>query len=202
MDHEGCSSGGTSAPTTYTFAFNDSNFSDRVLRIEVVAASEKNDAGSTSARQKKRRRADRNTEAVVEGVSKLLGGASETQLGEGQEEQVMYVAEDVAPQEADEEAVAMIEETYGVTSMFGAPGDFAGEDGGTSSGSWNMDTAVVLRSKTVHISSAILAAKSPYFYKVFSDYFSPDSCRSRSTGSQSVIFLNNLLIRILFCCTT
>lgn len=59
---------------------------------------------------------------VVEGVSKLLGGASETQLGEGQEEQVMYVAEDVAPQEADEEAVAMIEETYGVTSMFGAPG--------------------------------------------------------------------------------
>ncbi|XP_024380930.1 BTB/POZ domain-containing protein At2g46260 isoform X2 [Physcomitrium patens] len=166
MDHEGCSSGGTSAPTTYTFAFNDSNFSDRVLRIEVVAASEKNDAGSTSARQKKRRRADRNTEAVVEGVSKLLGGASETQLGEGQEEQVMYVAEDVAPQEADEEAVAMIEETYGVTSMFGAPG---GEDGGTSSGSWNMDTAVVLRSKTVHISSAILAAKSPYFYKLFSN---------------------------------
>ena len=63
MDHEGCSSGGMSAPTTYTFAFNDSNFSDRVLRIEVVAASEKNDAGGTSARQKKRRRADRTTEA-------------------------------------------------------------------------------------------------------------------------------------------
>jgi hypothetical protein len=63
MDHEGCSSGGMSAPTTYTFAFNDSNFSDRMLRIEVVAASEKNDAGGTSARQKKRRRADRTTEA-------------------------------------------------------------------------------------------------------------------------------------------
>ena len=63
MDHEGCSSGGMSAPTTYTFAFNDSNFSDRMLRIEVVAVSEKNDGDSTSARQKKRRRADRNTEA-------------------------------------------------------------------------------------------------------------------------------------------
>lgn len=63
MDHEGCSSGAMSAPTTYTFAFNDSNFSDRMLRIEVVAVSEKNDGDSTSARQKKRRRADRNTEA-------------------------------------------------------------------------------------------------------------------------------------------
>lgn len=63
MDHEGCSSGGMSAPTTYTFAFNDSNFSDRVLRIEVVAVSEKNDAGSASSRQKKRRRAHRHSEA-------------------------------------------------------------------------------------------------------------------------------------------
>lgn len=43
----------------------------------------------------------------------------------------------------------------------------AGDDGGAASGgSWSMDTAVVLSSKIVHISSAILAAKSPYFYKV------------------------------------
>lgn len=62
MDPEGCSSGGMSAPTIFTFAFNDRNFSDRVLRIEVVATSEKNDASGTSARQKKRRRADRTTE--------------------------------------------------------------------------------------------------------------------------------------------
>lgn len=72
MDPEGCSSGGMSAPTTYTFAFNDSNFSDRVLRIEVVATSEKNDASGTSARQKKRRRADRTTEAGL--VSGLFQG--------------------------------------------------------------------------------------------------------------------------------
>ncbi|XP_024389286.1 BTB/POZ domain-containing protein POB1 isoform X3 [Physcomitrium patens] len=106
---------------------------------------------------------------VVEGVSKLLGGPVEAQLGEGQEEQVMYVGEDVAPQEADEEAVAMIEEPHGVNSMFSALGDSAGDDGGASSGTWNMDTSVVLRSKTIHISSAILAAKSPYFYKLFSN---------------------------------
>lgn len=169
MDPEGCSSGGMSAPTIFTFAFNDSNFSDRVLRIEVVATSEKNDASGTSARQKKRRRADRTTEQVAEGVAKLLGDHAETQLAEGQEEQVMYVGDDVAPQEADEEAVAMMEEPYGVNNIYMAQGDYAGEDGGTSSGSWNMDTAVVLRSKTVHISSAILAAKSPYFYKLFSN---------------------------------
>ncbi len=40
------------------------------------------------------------------------------------------------------------------------------DDGTGSFGSWNMETATVLRSKSVHISSAILAAKSPYFYKV------------------------------------
>lgn len=55
---------------------------------------------------------------VAEGVAKLLGDPLETQLAEGQEEQVMYVGDDVAPQEADEEAVAMIEEPYGVNNTF------------------------------------------------------------------------------------
>jgi hypothetical protein len=63
MDHEGCSSGGASAPVTFTFAFNDSNFSDRVLQIDILAVPEKFDAESSCARQKKRRRADHNTEA-------------------------------------------------------------------------------------------------------------------------------------------
>lgn len=65
MDHEGCSSAGMSAPTTFTFAFNESNFSDRVLRIEVVAVPDKLDGDIRSARQKKRRRGDRSTEAGV-----------------------------------------------------------------------------------------------------------------------------------------
>lgn len=58
----------------------------------------------------------------AEGVAKLLGDHPETQLAEGQEEQVMYVGDDVAPQEADEEAVAMMEEPYGVNSMYMAQG--------------------------------------------------------------------------------
>lgn len=33
-------------------------------------------------------------------------------------------------------------------------------------GLWSMDCSAVLRVKTIHISSPILAAKSPFFYKV------------------------------------
>lgn len=33
--------------------------------------------------------------------------------------------------------------------------------------SWNMDSSTVVRVKTLHISSPILAAKSPFFYKVW-----------------------------------
>jgi hypothetical protein len=99
----------------------------------------------------------------VEGVSKLLGKISEAQSVEGQEEQVMLVNnDDVALHDADEEGVAMKEEPCGGSGMFSSPGD----DGTGSFGLWNMETATVLRSKSVHISSAILAAKSPYFYKV------------------------------------
>lgn len=59
----------------------------------------------------------------MEGVSKLLGGLSEAQLGEGQEEQVMYVSDDVAHEDCgDEEAVAMIEEPCGGNSMYSTPG--------------------------------------------------------------------------------
>lgn len=32
--------------------------------------------------------------------------------------------------------------------------------------SWSMDCSTVVRVKTLHISSPILAAKSPFFYKV------------------------------------
>lgn len=38
------------------------------------------------------------------------------------------------------------------------------EPGNTSA--WSMDCSIVVRVKTLHISSPILAAKSPFFYKV------------------------------------
>ncbi|CBI40464.3 unnamed protein product, partial [Vitis vinifera] len=64
----------------------------------------------------------------------------------------------VACENEDEEAVAMIEES--------ASGDEA-EVGNNSA--WNMDCSTVVRIKTLHISSPILAAKSPFFYKLFSN---------------------------------
>lgn len=44
---------------------------------------------------------------------------------------------------------------------------FAGDEAVNSNESnWSMDCSTVLRVKTLHISSPILAAKSPFFYKV------------------------------------
>ncbi|XP_039011972.1 BTB/POZ domain-containing protein POB1-like isoform X2 [Hibiscus syriacus] len=58
----------------------------------------------------------------------------------------------------DEEPTAMVEETHS--------GD---EDTNNNESSWNMDCSTVHRVKTLHISSVILAAKSPFFYKLFSN---------------------------------
>ncbi|CAL5053054.1 unnamed protein product [Urochloa decumbens] len=44
-----------------------------------------------------------------------------------------------------------------------------GEDGESSDSSWSMECTQVLRVKSIYISSAILAAKSPFFYKLFSN---------------------------------
>ncbi|VAI88984.1 unnamed protein product [Triticum turgidum subsp. durum] len=65
-------------------------------------------------------------------------------------------------EETGEEPVAMIEES---------PPDIGqdGEDGENSDSSWNMECNQVLRVKSIYISSAILAAKSPFFYKLFSN---------------------------------
>ena len=49
---------------------------------------------------------------------------------------------------------------------------FLGDEAANSNDSnWSMDCSTVLRVKTLHISSPILAAKSPFFYKVIFHYF-------------------------------
>ncbi|KAA8520905.1 hypothetical protein F0562_011578 [Nyssa sinensis] len=68
-------------------------------------------------------------------------------------------AEDgIAYENQDEEAVAMIEES--------PSGDEAAQNNDSS---WSMECSTVIRVKTIHISSPILAAKSPFFYKLFSN---------------------------------
>ncbi|OIV91990.1 hypothetical protein TanjilG_07729 [Lupinus angustifolius] len=118
----------------FGFAFNDSNFSDRILRIEITTIpfhtrihSDPCSTISDSDTHRKRRREDAiiNHNVVVEQIM----NENETDI------------DDCVPCEnQDEEIDAMVEETTSV-----------------------------MRVRTLHISSPILAAKSPFFYKLFSN---------------------------------
>lgn len=176
MDHESNST--ASEAPDFAFAFNDSNFSDRILRIEIVAGpSEVKGEGEGSspatiwaARHKKRRRECGATEVGdcklgLEGESTMLEQVEgRDQVGVANQLDV----EDDGPQECgDEEAVAMVEDPYSGSVM--SPN--SPEEDNTSVGAsyWNLGSVPVLRTKVIHISSAILAAKSPFFYKLFSN---------------------------------
>ncbi|XP_020264965.1 BTB/POZ domain-containing protein POB1-like isoform X2 [Asparagus officinalis] len=131
MDLSNSSSGDSG--NNFEFAFNCSNFSDRVLRIEIVpdaAESKSVGEGCSSiadwARHRKRRRED---------IKKEKDDA-------------------VAWENHAEEAVAMIESPTGNEPL-------------QSDSSSCMDCSPTV--KSIFISSAILAAKSPFFYKLFSN---------------------------------
>ncbi|CAL9230236.1 unnamed protein product [Arabidopsis halleri] len=57
----------------------------------------------------------------------------------------------------DDEGEAMVEEAL------------SGDDDASSEPNWGIDCSTVVRVKELHISSPILAAKSPFFYKLFSN---------------------------------
>ncbi|GAU13611.1 hypothetical protein TSUD_347150 [Trifolium subterraneum] len=131
----------------FGFAFNDSNFSDRILQIEVmndpIQASSNAEGCSTVsdwANDRKRRREDIKNENA--------------ELLPDQPDLI-----DFAPREPqDEEADAMLEESP------------SGDEASTvDDANLQMDCSAVVKVKTLHISSPILAAKSPFFYKLFSN---------------------------------
>eukprot|EP00250_Pteridium_aquilinum_P001313 c11523_g1_i1 orf=214-1836(+) len=179
--------GGGGQANNFAFAFNDSNFSDRVLRIEIMAGSAtmKAEDGNTCiadwARNRKRRRADAKKDAAVE---------TAIDYSEGQEEQLMagsqQEADEVGPFDAlDDEPVAMDESTP-PTMMLSSP---AGDDHSSS------DCAVIMRVKTLHVSSAILAAESPFFYKLFSNGMRESEQRDvtlRTSVSEEVALMDML----------
>ncbi|GAB2231122.1 hypothetical protein Droror1_Dr00027410 [Drosera rotundifolia] len=151
--------------SNFGFAFNDSNFSDRVLRIEIMAGSKEEMmagkggggeggvgvCGSVSdwVRDRKRRRDDLKKD--VDGTYVIVCP----------EEQILNQpdADDVLGYENDEdEAVVASEEALS--------GD---EADNSNDSSWSMDCSLPLRVTALHISSPILAAKSPFFYKLFSN---------------------------------
>lgn len=145
-----------SSDGNFGFAFNDSNFSDRVLRIEVVGGSSEcrsdGEGGCCTsiadwARLRKRRREDGRKETALD----ITGCPEEQILNEPD-------MDDCDGPENQDDTVAMVEESP------------SGDEAASSNDSgWSMDSSTVLKIKTLHISSPILAAKSPFFYKLFSN---------------------------------
>lgn len=157
MDSDFSRSASSSTDPDFAFAFNDSNFSDRQLKIEIMgeASEVRNDSDACTsiadwARHRKRRREDIKKENFVD----LTGGPEEQILTCNQPD--MDDCEGCENQEED--AVAMVEEM--------PSGD---EAANSNESDWSMDCSTVVRVKTLYISSPILAAKSPFFYKLFSN---------------------------------
>ncbi|KAK6142758.1 hypothetical protein DH2020_023106 [Rehmannia glutinosa] len=191
----------------FGFAFNDSNFSDRVLRIEIVAdpteARTESETCQTladwAARKSKRRRGDivkKENECFIHChlfryivacmISLCLLHISSTSthsyagMGCAHLNQTCATrlqlwistmapksrfldcqpdAEDAVGEENhDEEEIPMIEDS--------PSGD---EAANSDDSNWSEDGSRVIRVKSLHISSPILAAKSPFFYKLFSN---------------------------------
>ncbi|KAI9109836.1 hypothetical protein K1719_018877 [Acacia pycnantha] len=149
-------SGASPSDADFGFAFNDSNFSDRILRIEimadpVVACTDCDGCANITdwAHHRKRRREDAKKD------SSDLTVLPDEQILNGNQ---LDTDDAVANENQDEEAVAMVEES--------PSGD---EAGNSNDSNWSMDCSTVVKVKTLHISSPILAAKSPFFYKLFSN---------------------------------
>ncbi|KAK2966468.1 hypothetical protein RJ640_018997 [Escallonia rubra] len=148
--------GGPVRDSDFGFAFDDINFSDRVLKIEIVPDLPDTESGGEGFnsiaewdRNRKRRREDIKKDIAVDVVLH-------------NEEQILKcnmpdIDDGVAYENEDEEPVAMIEESPSVVEAQG------------NELSLGMDCSTVIQVKTIHISSPILAAKSPFFYKLFSN---------------------------------
>ncbi|CAA2934276.1 BTB POZ domain-containing POB1-like isoform X1 [Olea europaea subsp. europaea] len=153
----------------FAFAFNDSNFSDRVLRIEIVSDSLETRLDSQAchtvtdwARKTKRQRGD-----IAEKENDMCHSFSALDINIHPEEQILDsqqpdIDDGVGDENHDEEEIPLIEELPLETC--------AGDDAANSDDSnGSEDSSGVIRVKTLHISSPILAAKSPFFYKLFSN---------------------------------
>ncbi|KAD7116976.1 hypothetical protein E3N88_04244 [Mikania micrantha] len=135
-------------PGDFGFAFNNSNFSDRLLCIEIVSDAIDSTADGDGcmiladwAKNRKRRREDVKKEIAVD----ILAAYPE--------EQVLNQPDGVDSENQDEGPAAMVEQL---------PADNNYSNG-------TMECLKIVRVKTLHISSPILASRSPFFYKLFSN---------------------------------
>ncbi|KAK8658055.1 hypothetical protein V6N13_036270 [Hibiscus sabdariffa] len=160
----GEASGSSSVDPDFGFAFDDSNFSDRILRIEIVPdlPETKSDGDGCSsiadwARNRKRRREDfkKENDFIVKSEEQILNC------------NLPYTVDGVTYVNQDEEPMAIAEESpsdVGLNSFQIGSDTIYNNDS-----SRNVDCSKIIRVKTIHISSPILAAKSPFFYKLFSN---------------------------------
>ncbi|XP_073038592.1 BTB/POZ domain-containing protein POB1-like isoform X2 [Primulina eburnea] len=157
MDSDLISSPTRGPDPDFGFAFNDSNFSDRLLRIEIVSDSRaESEVCQTlvdwaATRKSKRHRGD-----IVKKDTAL-------DINNSPEEQILDCLqpddeEGVGDENHDEEEIRTMEDPH------------SGDEAANSDDS-NLfdDRSDVLRVEMLHISSPILAAKSPFFYKLFSN---------------------------------
>ncbi|CAA0842539.1 BTB/POZ domain-containing protein [Striga hermonthica] len=144
----------------FGFAFNDSNFSDRLLQIEIVADppdGQTEPEGCRTLADWAGRKSKRQLEEK-KGNALDINNCPEEQILDSQQPDVDDVNDGIGDENHDEEEIPMIEDSPPVD-------EFANSDDTTC----YEDCATVLRVKTLHISSPILAAKSPFFYKLFSN---------------------------------
>ncbi|KAI4370293.1 hypothetical protein MLD38_018660 [Melastoma candidum] len=165
-DDSSSSNSSSRSDSDFAFAFNNSNFSDRELRIEILPDFKTPGDGCTSvadwAKNRKRRRRDC-----------LKKDASEATAGRITICNFPDMDDDAAAYEnRNLEAVAMVEvsppgDEANPGRVAAKPCDAAAGD--TSDAALEMDCSTVLRVETLHISSLLLAAKSPFFSKLFSN---------------------------------
>ncbi|KFK30702.1 hypothetical protein AALP_AA6G016600 [Arabis alpina] len=126
----------------FGFAFNDATFSDRILRLEITGSREVTCTSVVDlVKNRKRRREDEtSTNAVLN-----LGSCH-----------VESTNKDKNLCETNGENSKKHEEVQ-------AGGDYDSE------AYWKLNSPLVLGVKEIHISSLLLAAKSPFFYKLFSN---------------------------------
>ncbi|KAJ4870654.1 BTB/POZ domain-containing protein [Raphanus sativus] len=150
MDSTSFSRGDSSPGADFGFAFNDSNFSDRLLRIEILGDGDEGCCTSMAdwARHRKMRREDHNN-----GVGDIVSCPEEQIITDDNQPDM----DDCCPG-GDDQGDAMLEEAL------------SGDEDASSERNWGMeDHSTVVNVKELHISSPILAAKSPFFYKLFSN---------------------------------
>ncbi|KAH6779939.1 POZ/BTB G-protein 1 [Perilla frutescens var. hirtella] len=159
MDMDSDSSPTASRQSDFAFAFNDSNFSDRLLRIEIVTdppdARPESDGCSGLADWAARHCDLRRRDVEEESQHALdVNNCPEEHVFDCQQPDV---EDGIGDDNHDEVALKLIEDS--------PSGDEVAKDDSKSP----EDDSRVLRVKTLHISSPILAAKSPFFYKLFSN---------------------------------